>query len=355
MFLEIPTPTAYNFYMALLKKIKSLLKVRKLVLAIIIIGLIGTIAYTQFFPKPAPRQSTQVKRGNLVSELTLSGKIEADEHSILQFQAGGQLAWVGVKEGDWVKKNQAVASLDKEQLMAALRKAQQDFTAAKAASEKVYDSLKTVAAENFDQKVSRTAADATQNKAYDSIRIAEEDLRYSVLYSPIEGLVTRVDAPYAGVNVYLPSGAQFEIVNPKTIYLDVTADQTEVIDLVQGKEGTIVFDSYPEEKINGRIKNIAFTPKKDETGTVYRIKVEFNGTDNSTYRHKIGMTGDVTFETQRKENVLYLPITFVQNDDSGKFVYKGKNREKVKVETGLETDKNIEIKSGLAENDTVYD
>jgi len=50
------------------------------------------------------------------SELILAGSVSADEIASLRFQNSGKLAWVGVKEGDKVKKGQAIASLDKEQL-----------------------------------------------------------------------------------------------------------------------------------------------------------------------------------------------------------------------------------------------
>lgn len=53
-----------------------------------------------------------VSRRTLKEELTLSGKIDAHEHETLQFQTSGLLTWVGVKEGDVVKKYQPIASLD---------------------------------------------------------------------------------------------------------------------------------------------------------------------------------------------------------------------------------------------------
>ena len=58
---------------------------------------------------------------SIKSELTLAGSISASEIASLRFQNSGKLVWVGVKEGDKVKKWQAIASLDRKQLQKSLQ------------------------------------------------------------------------------------------------------------------------------------------------------------------------------------------------------------------------------------------
>ncbi|MCL5439256.1 MAG: efflux RND transporter periplasmic adaptor subunit [Patescibacteria group bacterium] len=335
----------------------GVIKKKRFIFLFLILIIIGISAFWYFANlKKTPLQSATVKRGDLKQELSLSGKVDADEHVILQFQTAGKLNWIGVKTGDRVKKYQALASLDKEKLLATLRQYTQDFTAAKAASEKVYDSLKGVTSETFDQKISRTAADATQNKAYDYMRSTEEDLKNSVLYSPIEGLITSVQPKFAGVNSTALEPAKFEVVNPKTIFFDVNADQSEVILIHEGQSCTIVFDSYSDEKTNCVIKNISFAPKADETETVYRVRIEFENLDyNNDYKYRLGMTGDANFITNEKDGVLYLPSKFIKSDDQGKYVLVGKDKKKTYVQTGMETDTDVEVTGGLNEGDIVYD
>lgn len=334
-------------------KLTNIIKTKKFIFGFIFFALIILlIGKFTFLSNDSKVESAVVKKGDLFQELTLSGKIDADEHVILQFQSGGSLAWVGVKEGDYVQSGQAIASLDKQKLEANLRKAWNDFIAAKAESEKVYDGLKGVTAETFDQKITRTTADAAQNKAYDDTRIAEQDLKNAVIYSPISGIVTDAEPSLPGVNIAASNLGKYEIVNPETIFLDVNADQTEFIDLKEGMQASIVFDSYPDKKTKGVIKNISFTPKTDETGTVYRIKVAFSETSNSKY--KMGMTGDATFVTGEKKDVLYIPIKFVKSDEKGKYIL-GKNKEKKYVTTGMETEENIEIIKGLSKGEVIYD
>ncbi|RJQ38839.1 efflux RND transporter periplasmic adaptor subunit [Candidatus Microgenomates bacterium] len=334
-------------------QITKIIKTKKFIFGFIFFALITLlIGKFTFFSNNSKTESAAVKKGDLFQELILSGKIDADEHVVLQFQSAGSLSWVGIKEGDYVQNGQAIASLDQQKLEASLRKAWSDFTAAKAESEKIYDQLKGVTSETFDQKISRTAVDAAQNKAYDDTRLIEQDLKNAVIYSPISGVVVNASPSIPGVNISASNLGKYEIVNPNTIFFDVNADQTEIINLKEGMPASIVFDSYPDEKIKGTIKSISFVPKTDETGTVYQIKVSLFGTINNKY--KMGMTGDATFVTGRKKDVLYIPIKFVKADEKGKYVF-GKNKEKKYVTTGLETEENIEITKGLSKGEVIYD
>ncbi len=327
---------------------------RKKVIALVIFAVVILIAGKLFFDsKKTPQDFAVVKRGDIKEELTLSGKIEADDHAILHFEISGRLNWVGVKTGDFVKKGQLIATLEKETLEAALRKAWQDFTAAKAGSDKYY-SGHTGNSESYDQKIERTALDATQNKAYDSIRIAQENLKSAVLYSPIDGLVVNAEPSLSGINI-TTLNSTYEIVNPKTIYLKVTADQTEVGGLKEGQTGTIIFDPYSGEKITGEIKNISFVPNRDETGTVYDVKVILNGVDNKDYKYRLGMTADIDFVTKEKTAALTIPSKYIKTDDKGKYVLIGKNKKKTYVKTGIENNENTQVTQGLSEGDVVYD
>ena len=330
---------------------------RKKLAIIIFLLIFGFFVGKYFFldSKKTVDNFTILEKGDIKEELTLSGKIEAEEHVVLQFQTAGMINWIGVKEGDWIKKYQGIASIDKEKLEAALRQARQDFTAAKAESEKYYAGNYLGNAESYDQKIARTALDATQNKAYDSVRIAEENLKNVLLYSPIEGLVVEANPSLAGVNISASNLGKYEIVNPETIYFKVTADQTEVINLKEDQKGTIVFDSYTDEKIEGTVKTISFVPSKEETETVYVVKALLLNANNSDYKYKIGMTGDIDFILKEKNNVLIAPIKYIKTDNNGKYVLVGKNKKKTYVKTGIENTKDIEIIEGLSEKDIIYD
>jgi RND family efflux transporter MFP subunit len=332
--------------------IKSLLKKKRIIIPLVLLIVFFVGKYFFVDSKKAISDFAVVKSSDIKEELTLSGEINAKEHVTLNFRAPGKVDWIGVKEGDWVKKGQGVASLKKDILDAALRQAWQDFTAAKAASDKYY-SGKSGNTESYDQKIERTALDAAQNKAYDNTRIAQENLDSAVLYSPFEGLLISADPDSVGVNVAgLNSG--YEMVNPSTIYLKVTADQTEVGSIKVGQAGDIVFDSYPDEQVKGEIESISFAPAKNETGTVYGVKVNLAGTDNEDYKYRLGMTADMNFVIRESKDALIVPVKYMNTDNKGKFVLVGEDKKKTYVVTGIENDQDVEIIKGLSEGQRVY-
>lgn len=360
-------------------KLLKIIKNRKFAIAFIAFLLIFFFVIRPLIlSRQAKLESTTVKKGNLSQELTLSGKIDADERITLQFQTGGLLSWVGVSLGDYVQKYQGIASLDQNQLKKTLEKKLNDYMTTRWDFEQTKDNnknevlfgqqrynLETGNKSNFSgqpevdivndmvKRVLEKSQFQLNNSVLD-VELQALSIELSNLWTPINGVVTRVDSPFAGINI-TPNQAQFEIVNPDTIFFDVTADQTEVVDLKEAIVGTIVLDSYPDKTIKGAIKIISFTPKKDETGTVYEIKVAFSNIDNKEYKYKLGMTGDIIFITSEKQNVLYAPLKFIKSDNKGKYVNLGKDGKKVYIQTGFETDNDVEVVKGLKVGDLIYD
>lgn len=349
----------------------KLLKKRWYVILIItfIIGFIYTKVSSNSSSVTNGKKQTsyKVKRQTLKQSLSLSGTIDAEEHTILRFQSSGKLVWVGVKEGDYVKKYQGIASLDQRELQKNLQKylntymkTRWDFETARETEDiknigGLSDDLRREALRTLDK------AQFDLNNAVLDVELKDLAIQYSYLYTPIEGIVTRVGSQYAGVNI-TPSQAEFEIINPKTIYFSATADQNDVVNLKQDQTGEIVLDAYPNIILNGKINMISFVPKTGETGTVYQVKISLNANDDD-YRYRFGMTGDANFTIREIKNVLYAPTKYVKSEKNPdgiltrNYVLKKVNNEQVKttVKLGEEVDENTIITSGLKEGDIVVD
>lgn len=298
--------------------------------------------------------SVKVVRGDLKETLTLSGSINADERVVLRFQTGGKLAYVGVDQGNYVRKGQLIASLDQREVKKNLQKRLNFYKKTRWDFEQLKDDDKNLVITDAIKRTFEKTQFDLDNSVLD-VELQQLAVEFSNLYSPINGIVTAVTAPIAGVNIS-PTDAQFEITNPKTIYFSANADQTEVATLHSGIAGELVLDSYPDVKIPATIDRIAFTPTQGETGTVYAVVIKVKA-NNKDFNYRIGMTGDVTFTTKVKKKSLYVPVQFVTEQNGKKFVTIKKNETPVQKEvtTGFETDNFIEIKSGINEGDTVYD
>lgn len=335
--------------------IKGLLSRKKLViiLAILIVGFLGWRLLVG--RKKEDAETTEVKRGVVAEELILSGEVKADEHAELTFSASGKISWVGVSEGDQVEKGQTLARLDTTGLSMDLKIADADLRAKASTLDRVYDDLKDKEdSESFPEIETRTTAETNKDKAVFTHIKEQKDLANATLVSPFKGVVSYIANPFSGLNV-LYSQTQIEIVNPETVYFEVSADQTEVIDLSVGQKAKIILDSFIEQELEGEIKFISYTPMSGEVGAVYKVKVNFPVEVIDVRKLRIGMTGDAKFVLSEKSDVLYVPPQFLNSDTKGRFLRLNRNNNKVYVDIGLEGEERVEVIGEINEGDTVYD
>ena len=176
---------------------------------------------------------------------------------------------------------------------------------------------------------------------------------YANLWTPIAGIVTKIAAPFAGMNI-TPATAEFEIINPATIYFSATADETEVTKLRESLVGKLVLDAFPDDELAGIIDKISFIPKSGESGTVYEVKFKFENIQGID-KYRLGMAGDVDFVTDTIEKAVHIPTKFIQEEKAQTYVFvkrQAKN-EKVPVKTAEEINGDTVILSGLKVNETV--
>ena len=334
------------------------LKKRWYLILIVIVGLGFFLNQQRIAQAKKEKDSTYViKRQNLKETLSLSGQIDADEHVVLQFQTGGRLAWVGVKVGDTVKKYQTIATLDQRDVKKRLEKSLMSYAQTRNAYDQSGSDNQRVGDQpvnDVGDKMKRLLENAQYNLNSSVLDVELNDIaiEYSNLFTPISGIVIRADAKYGGLNI-TPSQAQFEIINPETVYFSFTADQTEITKLSNGMSGELTFDAFPEQKKVGSLYYISYTPKAGETGTVYEGRMRLNTQALTQYR--FGMTGDVSFTLSEKNNIVAIPSNYVKVDTKGKYVMKIVNGKQVKtyLTVGPEIDGSYEIRKGLVEGDVI--
>ncbi len=117
----------------------------------------------------------------------------------------------------------------------------------------------------------------------------------------------------------------------------------------------IVLDAFPDSDFGGVVQNISFVPKEGETSTIYKVEIDIPNFQTKNIIYRIDMTGDATFVTEEKENVLQIPLKFLKSDDKGTYVLVGKEKKKTYIETGMETDTDAEVTKGLSEGEVIYD
>ncbi len=335
---------------------------RRWYLVLIVLAIGGFLIYRQQVASAPKGTPYTVKKQTLKDEISFSGQIDADEKVALQFQTGGQLAWVGVKEGDYVKKYQAIASLDQRQLQKTMQRYLNTYVKTRLTFDQQQKDSSDVGGLSTEaqQKLQRLAEESQMdlNNSVIDVEVQNIALKYATLTTPIAGIVDRVDTPVAGVNISAVSPATFTIVNPDTLYFSANADQTDVVNLRKGEKGYLAFDSYPDDTIPTIIKSIAFSPTAGETGTVYAVKMDFmSGGKDKNSKYRLGMTGDATFITKTYPDVLSIPTAYIKAEQNKQYVLRDINGKGVKtyIKTGETVDTQTIVTSGLQAGDVIYD
>lgn len=301
-------------------------------------------------------ETAKVARGNLKETFTISGEIDARKKATLRFQTSGKLAWVKATEGDSVVVGQALAGLDLTNLKATENTMFYKYKAADANAKQIEDSVKGHDAdETFTQKNTRVTAQTARDIAYDNWMLARQDSKNATLYSPITGKIISVTDLAASSYISGSTAFAIQVVDPLSLFFSASADQTEVAGLTEGKMGTLILDAVPDSDILGTIRQISYSPQVGNSDTTYSVSFYF---DSKNTNYRLGMTGDIQFVKNEKNNTLFLPTKFIKNDEDKKYIYNCQSKNdkcQIYVETGLEADEGTEIVSGLKEGDVVYE
>ncbi len=135
---------------------------KKWLWAIVVLLIIGGLLFRNRLLNKQDLDSVVIQKGTVRHELILTGKIKAVEHAYLTFQSSGELFWMGVEEGEWVKKGQYLAKLDSANLQSRYEQAVADLRKTQSTVDIVLDQVK----DNYDDetlvmKDLRTMAEAT--------------------------------------------------------------------------------------------------------------------------------------------------------------------------------------------------
>jgi membrane fusion protein, macrolide-specific efflux system len=323
---------------------------RNIVIALVIGAIIGGIAWNR---NRAAVKSSQIEtviaeRRDVKKTIIWSGSIKADKQATLNFPAPGKLAYLNVEVGDRVNKWQALAGMDTGDLRAAERAALYRYQSADANAKLVEDQVKNHAAdESFTQKNERIAAQTARDIAYDTWLTAKRSLTDSNLFAPFAGVITASTVSSPGDTISVTDG--ITLVDPGSLYFEIEVDESDLDKIQSGATVTINLDAYPNKEFKGTVGDTNFISSLSSTGaTVFTAKVRFDPGDIGMLR--VGMNGDGEIILAEVNNVLALPIDSVVG---GYVSLADKDKTRVQVETGIEGDEFVEIKTGLSEGQAV--
>lgn len=146
-------------------------------------------------------------------------------------------------------------------------------------------------------------------------RVAEvqEAMTYTIITSPIDGVVTRVNAEVGEVVVYgtmnNPGTVIIEVADLSKMLVVAQVDEADVEKVEIGQKVIVQVDAFPDLEFNGIVDSIALTHTSSAGGTKYfRTEILLEAVDEKLYS---GLTAHVDIETQKHTNILKVPTQAV--------------------------------------------
>ena len=139
-----------------------------------------------------------------------------------------------------------------------------------------------------------------------------------------------------------------------TLIVVAQVDESDIGKIKIGQQARIRLDSYPDQPVTGKVFDMLYEGKNVSNVITYGVKVR---ADKLPPFFRSQMTANASFLVRRQENAVLLPSTAVRDAaGGGREVLmpgpEGKPEAKA-VKVGLETDDQVEILEGVAENDKV--
>jgi HlyD family secretion protein len=290
--------------------------------------------------------TAKVERGDIHDVVEATGTINAVITVQVGSQVSGVIAQLFVDFNSRVHKGDIVALIDPALFQGAVQQAEADVNSAKAnllAARANLDKAKAslvqtkadferasqltreniisqqqldLAKANYDSmnaSVGGAAASVTQAEAQVSqkaaaLQVAQTNLNYTVIRSPIDGTVVarNVDVGQT-VAASLQAPTIFTIAQDlKKMLVYTKTDESDVGNIKPGKQVTFKVDAFPKETFHGTVTQVRMNPTTVQNVVTYDTMIEF---DNPELKLFPGMTAYVTIPVATVQNVLKLPNT----------------------------------------------
>jgi len=358
-----------------------------------------------------PSKLANVTRGDLARSVVATGKIQPRAKVEAKSKASGIVKQILVDYGAFVKEGQVLVELDKEELRARVREANANLQAAQAAlesaqaahernqveaegpdlpflkasmerarnlhkegliskslvedAEKAYQlalNKQMVALRNVSvtrAEISRAKAQVAQAQA--GLDRAEEDLRYSTITSPMDGLVLSRNVEVGdAVSSILVLGSQATLVmtlgDVSDVYVLGKVDEADIGKVFLRQPARIVVESFKDKKFEGKVTKISPLGVEKDNVTTFEVRVSIH---NPGGELRANMSANAEIILEEKHNVLIVPENAVLYDKDRNASLElpdpraEKGRRKIAVKLGISNGVKTELIEGLHEGQKV--
>ncbi len=393
------------------KKQRRRLIIIAVAVVVVLVGAIGLFAYTRGGTKIDPSKLAKVEKGDLAKSVVATGKVEPILKIEVKSKASGIVKNLLVDYGDRVKKGQLLAQLDRveieagvEQSKASLQAAQANLTSTQAdwdrakvdaegpdvpLLKRAYDRadgmakdgvVSTSALEDAEKnyemalnkqngakaqvtvlkaKIAQAQATVAQDQA--NLKQLEEQLSYTDIVSPIDGVVLSRDVVMGdAVSSILVLGSSATLVmtlgDTSQVYVKGKVDESDIGKVYLGQPARIKVESFKDKTFNGVVTKISPMGVEKDNVTTFEVRVSIN---NPGGELKAEMTANAEIILEEHKGVLQIPEGSIIYDKDKKASVeipdpKAKDgKKKIPVNIGISNGAKTELLSGLKEGNEV--
>jgi HlyD family secretion protein len=328
----------------------------------------------------------------LAPSILASGTLVYESERKLVSEVIGRVEEVLVREGDKVKQGQLLLRLDQRASQAEISR----LDAARGQSElnikrqdlslrtqeakwKRYQALRSqgiVDANTYEEiQTQRDLADVELSTSRAMLRQTEaqmkearERLAKTEIRSPIAGTITAIfiEAGETAVpSATSIAGSDLMIVaDTASLYAEVNVDETDVARVGVGQSAKIVPAAFPDKSWDGTVEQVAISPRQTtgQQGKNYAVKIRLAAAEGMQFHPGMSCRAEISTRRENANRVVGVPVQAVKYEESEEknakakasvfVIVDGKAKQRT-VETGTADDMYIEIRSGLAENETI--
>ncbi|MBP2673231.1 MAG: efflux transporter, family, subunit [Deltaproteobacteria bacterium] len=292
----------------------------------------GAYLYLQRTNGAETYRTAKVERGDIVDTITATGSINAVTTVSVGSQISGTIRDLFVDYNSRVRKGQVIARIDPRLLEAAVLQAQGNLENVKAALERarvtVNDAGRTyrrnlelvkdgfvaqsdvdAAQTAYEQSIAaEKSAEASVMQATGSLKVAQTNLEYATIRSPVDGIVISrsVDVGQT-VAASFQTPTLFSIAQDLTkMQIDTNVDESDIGRAAKGQAVSFTVDAWPDRTFTGVVSQVRNAPIITQNVVTYNVVILV---DNRELLLKPGMTANVTIQVKKFENILKIPNT----------------------------------------------
>ena len=258
----------------------------------------------------------KIEVGSVHSTVSATGTLHAVRTVEIGTQVSGQISALTVDFNARVKKGQLIARIDPILQEQAVQDAQAGVARAEAVvtqtrleferSTKLHDQQIATDAEFNVTQSNYAVARANQTSAKISLEKARQNLAYTNIYSPIDGVVVeRAMDVGQTVAASLSAPKLFVIANDLSqMQILASVDESDIGKITPGQPVTFTVQAYPDRRFTGNVEQVRLNSTTLNNVTSYTAVVTVSNADGKLLP---GMTASVKFVTGSADDVLTVP------------------------------------------------